>query len=433
MKLAFASLAVLAIGAVFQTAQAPKPIKSVLIAPAKGGGMAPCEPSICVSWKDQNIVVSGVILDRAQYSSDAGKTWGDVTLKSPLGVHGDPTIITDVDGNFYYFHLSNTGGDGWIDRIVCQKSTDGGKTWTDGVGIGHNPPADQDKQWATSHPEKPWIYTTWTQFDQYGSRDAKHKSNIMFSMSQDGAASFSPAVRINEVSGDCLDGDNTTEGAVPAVDRNGNIYVAWSNREVIYFDKSSDNGKTWLAKDIEAARHVGGWDMLIPGINRCNGMPVLVVDNSKTKTAGNLYILFADQRFGDHDTDIFLVKSTDKGATWSKPARVNKDPSGKHQFFPWLAVDQVTGYLYSVYYDRRESEGSDTDVYVAYSTDAGATWTEKRVSDRPFLPRSSTFMGDYNNISAHNGTIAAIWGRMDNSATTVWGAVFKHADIVAAK
>ncbi|MCC7229436.1 MAG: exo-alpha-sialidase [Fimbriimonadaceae bacterium] len=403
-------------------------ISNVLIA-GSGGSMPPCEPSIAISQKDPSKIVAGVILDRALSSADGGKTWADQQITSTFGVHGDPTIISDADGNFYYFHLSNTGGDGWIDRIVCQKSTDGGKTWSKGAGIGHNPPADQDKHWAVAHPTKPWLYVTWTQFDKYGSRAPEHKSNIMFSKSEDAGETWSAAQRINEISGDCLDSDDTTEGAVPAVDADGNIYVAWSNQGKIFFDKSTDGGKTWMEKDKLAASHVGGWDMKIPGINRCNGMPVLVVDNSPGPHKGTLSILFADQRFGESDTDVFLIQSSDKGQTWSKPARVNQDKSGKQQFFPWIAIDQTTGYLYVVFYDRREHEGNETDVYLAWSTDGGKSFKERKISQSPFVPRQDRFIGDYNNISAHGGQIAAIWTRMDSGATTVWGAIMKHGEL----
>jgi hypothetical protein len=52
---------------------------------------------------------------------------------------------------------------------------------------------------------------------------------------------------------------------------------------------------------------------------------------------------------------------------------VNDDPAGKEQFFSWLTIDQVTGYLYCVFYDRRNYANTQTDVYIARSTNGGTT------------------------------------------------------------
>ena len=69
------------------------------------------------------------------------------------------------------------------------------------------------------------IYVTWTQFDRYGSADPLDSSIILFSRSLYAGQSWSTPIRINKVAGDCIDSDNTVEGAVPAVGPNGEIYV----------------------------------------------------------------------------------------------------------------------------------------------------------------------------------------------------------------
>lgn len=424
------ALILLTLAAINPTSQVPASFKNIKIAPLTGGG-SPCEPSIAVSQKDPRNIVGGVVMDLAIYTKDGGATWAETRLTSKYGVFGDPTLVSDSQGNFYYFHLSNgDGAEGWLDRIVCQKSTDGGKTWSDGASIGHNPDTDQDKQWAATHPTKPFICATWTQFDKYGRKEPSFKSNIMYSASSDGGVTWSKGVQINDISGDCLDDDGTTEGAVPAVDKNGNIFVTWSNQGIIFFDRSTDGGITWLKHDIPVTRQYGGWNMDIPGINRSNGMPVLMVDNSNGPRAGTLYCVWADQRNGVTDTDVFCMSSSDKGDTWSAPYRVNQDAPGKQQFLPWLAIDQTTGHLYVVYYDRRAYDDNRTDVYIAFSIDGGKTFREKKISETPFTPTASKFFGDYNNISAHKGIIAPIWTRMDNGATTVWTAAIKHNDLI---
>ena len=64
---------------------------------------------------------------------------------------------------------------------------------------------------------------------------------------------WSEPIRVSEKAGNCLDDDETTEGAVPSVGPNGEIYVAWAVDETIWFDRSFDQGETWMAHDIAAA------------------------------------------------------------------------------------------------------------------------------------------------------------------------------------
>lgn len=407
------------------------PARNIQVAARIGNGFSPSEPSVAIHPRNPDQILIGVILDRAISSRDGGKTWTDVTLKSTYGVHGDPVVAIDPQGRSYFLHLAgNRGGDTWLDRIVCQTSDDGGLTWNGVVGIGHNPPKDQDKQWVSIHPDKPHVYATWTQFDKYGAKEPEYHSNIMFSRSTDRGQTWSKSIAINDISGDCIDSDGTTEGAVPTVGPDGTVHVVWSNQGVLWYDRSKDDGQTWLPYDRPITRQFGGWDMEIPGVGRCNGMPVLVADRGRSRHRGNLYVLFADQRAGVTDTDIFLIRSTDGGETWTKPLRVNQDPKGKHQFFPWLAVDESTGYLYAVYYDRRAYADNQTDVYVAYSTDGGQTFKERKISERPFTPVDGPFFGDYNNIAAVQGRIVPVWTRMDDRATTVWTTILSHEDLV---
>lgn len=412
--------------------------RNIKLAEQVPGVYPPVEPSITINKKNPKNIVAGVVLDRAIYTLDGGTTWNESKLESPYGVYGDPALVSDMKGHIYYFHLADPSGQGrdneaWLDRIVCQKSTDGGKTWSEGASIGNNPPKDQDKEWATVHPRKQTIYTTWTQFDKYGLEDPNCHSNIMFSMSDNEGKKWSKALQINQNPGDCIDDDNTTEGAVPAVDNLGRVFVSWSSHGNIYFDRSFDGGTTWLSNDLLIARQEGGWSMDIPGLSRSNGMPVLMIDNSKGRLRNSLYLVWADQRNGTNDTDIWFMRSTNFGDMWTQPMRINQDGAGKHQFLPWMSVDEGTGYIYVVYYDRRAYDDLQTDVYLAWSTDGGNTFKEKKISESPFIPTDSEFFGDYTNISAHKGVIAPVWTRMDDGKTSVYTAVITDSDLLKEK
>lgn len=396
-----------------------------------------CEPAVAINPKDVNNIVAASVLNNLYVTKDGGAAWQKIDVKSPYGVYGDPALVTDRKGNFYFFHLSDpTHGTGGyesekLDRIVVQISTDGGYTWSEGESIGLNHPKDQDKEWAVVD-QKGNLYVTWTQFDEYGSGDPNCLTNILFSKSGNGKK-WSAPVQISQTPGNCLDSDHTTEGAVPAVSFDGKVFVAWANQEKIFFDRSFNGGETWLRNDLAIADQPGGWDINIPGHDRCNGMPVTVVNNSKTNVRGHVYVLWADQRNGAEDTDIWFIRSANNGDNWTTPLRVNNDGKGKHNYLPWMAVDDVTGYIYVVFYDRRNYDDLQTDVYLAWSADGGGSFENVKISEAPFTPSEESFFGDYTNITAHKGVIVPVWARMDDGRTSVWTSIIRHEDLVKEK
>ncbi len=386
----------------------------------------PNEPSIFINSKDPSIIMAGSNVDRLFLSLDTGRTWNSSVLTSDYGVWGDPAIICDTAGDFYFLHLSNPTNGRWIDRIVSQKYITDQQIWTNDTFMGYDSRPDyaQDKEWIAVDRTNNNLYVTWTQFDKYGSALPEDSSNIFFSKSTDGGASWSQAIKINETPGDCIDSDNTTEGAVPCVGPNGEIYVSWAGPDGLVFDKSTDGGTTWLANDIFVDNFPGGWDYSIPNINRCNGLPVTDCDISGGQYNGDIYINWTDQRNGDHNTDVWLAKSSDAGSTWSAPIRVNDDTTETHQFLTWMDIDQSTGYLYFVFYDRRRFTDAMTDVTLAISKDGGQTFENYRINETAFMPNSNVFFGDYTNISVQDGIVRPVWTKFDNSSyLTMWTAI----------
>ena len=179
-----------------------------------------CEPSIAINPRNPDNIVAASVLNNIYVTTDGGNGWTKVKVESPFGVYGDPALVADEKGNFYFFHLSDPshGRGGYnsekLDRLVVQESSDGGLTWSAGESIGLNHPKDQDKQWPAIDP-KGNLYLTWTQFDTYGDPDPNCHSNILFSRSRNGQKWTEP-VQISQTPGDCIDSDNTAEGAVPA-------------------------------------------------------------------------------------------------------------------------------------------------------------------------------------------------------------------------
>lgn len=384
----------------------------------------PCEPSISVSPINRDHIVAGAVLNNYYASQDGGKTWKKGKLNSAFGVYGDPVVRHTNSGRVLFGHLSNPANKAYaseefLDRIVVQKSDDGGDTWKEGSFPAADLKKDHDKHWISVDPVSGAVLMAWTEFDKYGSSDAEDRSRILFSVSHDDGETWSQATTLSEKEGDCLDDDKTTEGAVPVAGTDGTYYTVWAYDSNIYLDRSSDNGVTWLAKDLVIGSQPGGWSIDIPGIGRCNGMPVIKADHSNGKYRGNLYVSWGDQRAGSDDTDIWSIHSNDGGQKWSEPVRVNNDPPGHHQFLSWMDVDVETGIIYLVFYDRRAYDSNYTDVYLAYSANGGRSFENIRISDKPFLPEPTVFFGDYNDISARNGVVRPIWTEQDGFRLSV--------------
>ncbi|NQX91747.1 MAG: exo-alpha-sialidase, partial [Flavobacteriales bacterium] len=170
------------------------------------GVYPPCEPSIAIDVNDPAKMVAGSIINNVYTSSDSGKTWTQDQLKSPLGVFGDPCIVSSPKGGFYYFHLSDPDHKGWrsdklLDRIVCQYSKDVDKKWSKGSGIGLNGSKDQDKEWAATSLNGEEVYCTWTQFDKYNSQEEGDSTLILFSKAKHKGKKWSEPVRFSAIEG----------------------------------------------------------------------------------------------------------------------------------------------------------------------------------------------------------------------------------------
>jgi len=388
----------------------------------------PEETSIAINPTNPDNIV-GVAQSQAgelfYVSVDGGTSWTEGNLLDPRAL-GDPSIAFDGDGNAYYGYIgmfTHTG-------IFVNQSVDGGVTWPpNGTAVvereGRTP--FEDKSYvacdATDGAFRGNVYVAWTQFDSLGSAAPEDSSRIHFARSTDGGLSFTAPVRISDQAGDCRDSDDTVEGAVPAVGPDGTVYTAWSGPRGIEFDRSTDGGLSF-GTDLVISDQPGGWAFAVPGMYRCNGFPITKADLSQGPYRGRVYVCWSDQRNGD--TDVFLLHSDDGGATWSSKVRVNDDPvgNGRHQFFPWMDVDPVTGQVCIVFYDRRESVDSlATDVYLAVSEDGGDSFVNEKISDSPFTPTPDVFFGDYIGVAAYGGRIRPLWTRLDGTTLSLWTAL----------
>jgi hypothetical protein len=116
-----------------------------------------------------------------------------------------------------------------------------------------------------------------------------------------------------------------------------------------------------------ADTHVGGFDFIAPQPDRSvDAEPGLAWDRTGGPHNGRVYLVYTLEQKNEKDnTDIFVRFSDDDGATWSAPARVNDDSTVNSQFLPKISLDPTTGRIAVAWYDSRNDLGTggagDTD------------------------------------------------------------------------
>ncbi len=423
MKIHFIILILLAATPLF--AQFP----NIELAGAKNA-LVRAEPAVIINHEEVGNIITSMGTGLVVYSTDGGKTWKESMVSSPLGRGGNAGMIVDVKGRIYNFRRDDEGkaGEGFR-HLICHRSEDLGKTWNEGSVIGGESGKKNDKLGIAVNAVEQALYAGWTQYDQFPSSEQGCTSNVMFSMATNAGKNWGDPVRVSQLPGTCANDGTSPAGASPAVGIGGRIYMAWSNNGVIFFDRSYDKGKTWLGNDLPIAKQEGGWALDVPGFGVTHNLPVLMIDNSPGRYHGMIYLMFADQRNGVADTDIWFHRSPRHGDSWTPPVRVNTDDPGHHQFSPAMAIDQATGNIYIVYYDRRSYDDAQTDVYIASSFDGGNTFREKKVSEKPFVASALPYF-DHTGLAAHNGIIVPVWTRIDDGKVSVMAAVIRDVDLL---
>jgi len=378
-------------------------------------------------------------------SVDGGSTWTDLrTPTTPLGdidaVFGDPVLAADRargggrDGVFYFANLADsTSG---VSVIGVHKSLDGGLTWASAANA--SPLAGggefQDKDWLAvdsrrGGPGAGNVYVCWRRFGGPG--------GIQFSRSTDGGATF---VQIGSISQHAT----LVQACQVAVNPlNGEVYVAWrdgnTSPPTIRFRRSTDFGATFgpelavgaadVAETVVACGSSGQRTAFVDSeiratarAIRSTSFPSLAVNPA---TGAVLLAWHRANLPGGQKADIALSRSTDGGATFSSPVRINADVRGQ-QFFPALAVTPSGTVAVDYYSTQNSATDRLLDVYQVVSTDGGDTFGPPvRVTDvsfdRPITnPNFDTFvancyMGDY------IGESAAFPGSRDEGLYSAWG------------
>lgn len=392
------------------------------------------EPAIAVNPRNpQQLVVAWQINASIAYSENGGQSWkiAENTAPKDYKISGDVSVAYDAAGHalLCYIAFDKLGTTNYWAQgatrngVFVRRSPDGGRTWELDAStiIAHDSTANipfEDKPWivadtSASHPGN--IYVGWTQFTLAA-------TDLLFSRSADGGKTWSKPTRLNSVPGLPRDDNGALEGFHGVVGPDGTLYTIWDDRDGIMMAVSHDGGATFTRdrRIINAGPGYFG----ITGVARSNGFPQIGTDPRPSDPhagngGGNLYVAWSDYTNGD--VDVFVSSSSDHGATWGAPVRVNSDPlhNGSDQFFQWMAVDPESGAVNLVFYDRRQ-DNKQTTVTLARSTDGGKTFTNYAL-DRDAFEAEGDFLGDYTAITTFDNQVWAAWAHQTSEETKLTG------------
>jgi hypothetical protein len=289
-------------------------------------------------------------------------------------------------------------------RVV--RSTDGGQTWSDPVGV------------------SPTVFQA-QGFSEEEERGASAADSAA-AAAEDAAVSLQ-----QEGETAAAEADQTVQGPQPAVMSDGTVVVA-------YLDTTIDGVQKGLATIHVALSHDGGRTFDAPsqaGVFReihfrprnsffrwwGAAFPQLTIG------ANDEIYIAVTAKPGDKPTDdgdIYLLRSLDKGQSWEPPVRINADDTDRIQFFPAVDVSP-DGVLHAMWGDMRDDpQEARYHIYYSESRDQGATWgfiddeiglnvPETRVTD--FASNSlkgfpgGRFLGDYFAIAATDEDSYLVW------------------------
>jgi hypothetical protein len=382
------------------------------------------------------------------YSTDFGATWAATQLPFPADtVSGasttwvfDPTATADTLGNFFVGHIGVVGGYGGINGLYVWKTNDGGVTWTTKVEVSRDAatligPGDLSYRFndrcqitadrSSASPYKDDLYIVWIKDRGWAVPPGPPPpySDIFISRSTDAGVSFSTPLQINDIPAHSLG-----NMPVPVVAADGTVLVSWLDYNVwagvsgsIYLDKSSDGGATWGVDQLVATinlppLNVTAGDGTMDALAK--GAPVLAASPTN---ANELYMVYATDAvtLDADEADIFFIRSTDQGVSWTTPLQLNSDTTTNDQILPWIAV-KPNGVIDVAWYDRRNDVPSFPlgdrlwNVYFTQSNDGGLTFsTEARLNDASFpTPAAGTtnpWLGEYLGLAVDSGYAYVAW------------------------
>ncbi len=318
--------------------------------------------NVYVTWQDNmfghNKPLNYDILLKS--SSDGGHTFGDVlNLSNNSGFSEHPQI--SVDGNNVYVV--------WADNTMLNRdiyiisSSDGGHTFGDVLNLSNNTADSHNQEIAVSGNN---VYVVWqdTQKNQNGN------SGISFTSSSDGGHTFGDVLNLS---------NNAGKSSFPKVSAfANNVYVTWNldrgdkastmhgNKDGIFFTKSTDSGNSFSKETSLNLDENPGEAQIASNDNN-----VYVVWGSPDPSVAQNNNGIKNSNHKDVSGGIFFIKSIDNGNNFTAPIFIKEQFQSSHNVDMIAHSDEV---IIALQGSVIEPKGNQ-DIFLMKSLDRGNTFS----------------------------------------------------------
>jgi hypothetical protein len=298
-----------------------------------------------IAWLDRRVGNANIEYRR---SLDFGATFGtELAVASNGDNEVQPAIATNFGSNIYVPYLRFDTG---VDRdVFWDRSTTNGTSFLGAVALDSGDAFDvTDPHVAADGAGH--VYVVWVDYD--GGTGTR---NIKIRRSTDGGATFGVQTRINSTEAAAT---SFTLAPQIAIAGSGRVLVTWrdlvSGAGDIYVDRSDDFGLTWLATDVRL-------DTDVAGVSNSDH-PSIFADGT------NVWVVWEDFRTGS--AGIRMNRSTNSGTTWlAADVALDGALPGGESFNP-----HVAGATPNAVVVWQDDVNGAFDIYATYSSDSGATW-----------------------------------------------------------
>jgi len=370
--------------------------------------------TVVVNYNDSRDVASSPInIAGISVSFDGGASFTRLS-PGPLTGHGgnfgDPILVYN-NALAKWFAGDLAGGCGG--QGIGLWTSDDAMTWTVGACAHSGGADDRESMWVDNNLGSPFygrMYISWNDFNA--------GQSIFVTHSDDGGITWSGPVRVN--TGATFIRNIQLTGSP---DDGGTVFIAGmdeggggANNRINWIFRSLDGGATWTGIQ-------QGPPFAPPGTVSCGYFEAVAPiwrhmgwGQPAVGPGGVVGYVYSGHGAGADDGDIFFIRSTDNGITWSAPRRLNSDTTSRAQWMPSLS-STPEGNFVATWYDRRDTTDNSYEYFMIQSFDNGASWgADQPISDvispQPEQPDGSVqscYAGDYNYQSAISADTWVTW------------------------
>jgi hypothetical protein len=384
---------------------------------------------LVAAW--MGIQFNNKVVIKSSVSTNGGISWSTPIWQahiSPTFSSADVSLAFDHLGNLFMCYIDYDNTNFSEGKVLVRKSSDGGLNWGNPsivLDIASCPnQVCIDRPWMvideTTGPNAGTIYVTNMNANQTTMITPPYHPYI--SISSDGGQTFNS---------EQLDAPGFLSGSVipqpmasPVVTADGRFTALYPSYVVsqsllprLIRAQSNNQGQTFTYDVAYQGQGFGTSNTLV------KAGPLL---KAHPNNSNQLAYFFLSDDFGE--TDVVFIETTNNGASWSSPARINQDPIGNGKIQDLIWADYASnGDLAVCWRDRRNATGTgysvSSELFCTVRNATTSNWlpdfsvSDQLVNHQAILEDSGN---DFMNVILKNDTLNVIWGDVRSGSLKIY-------------